>query len=70
MDQQRLFRLAPEAFHLQATYVAGEGWRCTAGLRRQGESWDDSPRVVYDHLTTPELLDVICACGEGLLLIA
>lgn len=69
MIQERLFRLAPEAMHLQATYVHGEGWRVAAGLRRQDESWDEVERVVYDHLTTPELVDVICAIGEGLLLV-
>ena len=61
MDQQRLFVLAPEAMHLQATYVAGVGWNLTIGMRRQDEEWRDSYRASYAHLSTDEMIDVACA---------
>lgn len=63
MDELRLFRLAPEAMHLQATYVHGQGWHLTFGMRRQDEQWSGSYRCTYTHLTTDELVDVI---GEEL----
>jgi hypothetical protein len=61
MIEPRLFVLAPEAFHCQATFVAGAGWRLRVGMRRQGESWSDAALTEYSHLSTAELLDVICA---------
>jgi hypothetical protein len=67
MTQQRLFRLAPVAFHLQASHIAGEGWTVTAGLRRGDESWADASREQYCSLTSEELADVICAVAESLL---
>jgi hypothetical protein len=67
MDQQRLFRLAPEAMFVTANYVPGEGWRLTASMRRQDEPWSSAYRVTYSHLTSPELSDVILSeFGEGL----
>lgn len=59
MTQQRLFRLAPEAMHIQATFVAGAGWHLTFVCRRQDEQWPEALRDTYDSLATPELLDVI-----------
>ncbi len=63
MEQIRLFTLAPEAMHLQATYAAGQGWHVSIGMRRQGEQWANSYRTTYTHLTTAELIDVV---GEEL----
>ena len=67
MDEPRLFRLAPEAMHLQATYVAGVGWHVTIGMRRQDEQWTGSYRATYTHLTTAELADVVCEELAGML---
>lgn len=58
--EPRLFRLAVEAGHLHFTHTGGEGWTLTILVRRGDESWDDSTRLIYTHLTTRELLDVIC----------
>ena len=67
MDELRLFRLAPEAMHLNATYVAGSGWHVTLGMRRQDEQWAGAYRATYTHLTTEELMDVICEeCSQML----
>lgn len=60
MDEPRLFRLAPEAMHLQATYVIGSGWHLSIGMRRQDEQWTGSYRATYTHLTTEEMVDVVC----------
>jgi len=65
--QPRLFRLAPEAMHCQASYVPGEGWQLTVGVRRQDEQWPDSARRTFSHLSTEELLDVLDACARCLL---
>lgn len=64
MPQQRLFHLAPEAMHIQASWVAAQGWHLSIGMRRQGEEWTGSYRATYQHLTTSELVDVI---GEELM---
>lgn len=60
MDQQRLFTLAVEAVALTAVHDGAAGWRLMITLRRQGESWADVERVDYSHMTTQELLDVVC----------
>lgn len=59
MLQQRLFVGAPETIHSHATWVAGAGWHLTIVVRLEGEQWPDSYRCDYDHLSTPELFDVI-----------
>lgn len=59
MIQDRLFRLAPEAMHLQATFVAGRGWHLSFVCRRQDEQWPEALRDTYDSLSTPELMDVV-----------
>lgn len=59
MSEGRLFVGAPEAMHVQATYVHGQGWHLSLGVRLAGERWDEAYRVTYTHLTTPELADVI-----------
>lgn len=61
MFQERLFRLAPCGVALTATFVGGEGWRLMLAVRRQDEAWPPSAREHYDHLSTVELYDVICA---------
>lgn len=60
MQQDPLFVGAPEAVHLMATYVHGEGWHLSFGMRRQYEEWGDVRRAVYSHLSTLEAIDVIC----------
>jgi hypothetical protein len=67
MTQLRMFRLAPAALHLQATFVPGEGWSLRVGMRRQDESWAEAYQAHYDHLSSEELADVICSESEGLL---
>jgi hypothetical protein len=59
MQQDRLFRLAPEALTLHAHYVGGSGWQLRVAVRAQGDQWSDEAWVHYDHLTTQELLDTI-----------
>lgn len=61
MQQDRLFRLAPEVVSFHAAFVGGEGWQVTIRMRRQGEHWDDAYEAHYSHLTTEELADVVCA---------
>lgn len=61
MQEPRLFRLAPEAMHLQATFVAGQGWHLSIAMRRGDESWTDAYKATYSHLSTPELADTICS---------
>jgi len=59
MQEARLFRLALEAIHLQATFIAGQGWHLSVGARRGDESWQEAYRANYSHLSTDELLQVI-----------
>jgi hypothetical protein len=61
MQEQRLFRLAPEAFTASAHFVPGEGWHCTVQMRRGDETWLDAYRADYDHLSTGELVDILDA---------
>ena len=63
MQQERLFRLAVEAMHLQCTFEGSSGWRLNVAYRRQDESWPDAYRVCYSHLSSTELAD---ALGEEL----
>lgn len=58
-EQERLFDGAPEAVILGAQWWPGEGWRLRVRLRRQFEDWMDARTTDYEHLTTPELLDVL-----------
>lgn len=62
MEQQKLFKLAPEAAVIQCHYRPGYGWSVVVRMRRQGEAWQDAYQVVHECLSTPELLDV--CCGE------
>lgn len=59
--QQRMFRLAPEAFTVSAHYVPAEGWTLALCVRRQAEQWSESTPNVYYALSTPELFDVLVA---------
>jgi hypothetical protein len=68
MSQQRLFVLAPEVFICQASFEPASGWRLSVGMRRQDELWSDAYRSVYSSMTSPELVDVICAEASGRLL--
>lgn len=61
LNEPRLFRLATEAMHLQASFVGGKGWHLTVVSRRQGEQWSESEQAIYSHLSTAELADVICS---------
>jgi len=66
MQEQRLFRLAPEAVIISAYYEPAEGWRLRAVVRRQDESWSEAGESLYWRMTSQELVDVICeeVCGR------
>lgn len=59
MDQLPLFKGAPEAMHLQCTWVHGAGWHFSLGVRGQFECWESARRVTYTHLSTEELLETL-----------
>jgi len=61
MRQSPLFVLAPENLILQAAHRGHDGWSLRVCMRRQGQSWDDAVTTDYSHLSTSELLDVLCA---------
>ena len=67
MQQDRLFRLAVEAGHIQFSHVPGRGWTLTMRVRRGQELWDESPVEMYEALTTVELLDTIYAALDAAL---
>lgn len=56
-------RWAPEAIVCQAHYEPGRGWAVYLRIRGGGQAWDEAPADLFDHLSTPELLDTI----EGVL---
>lgn len=60
MIQEPLFVGAPEAVHLQCTFVAGQGWHLSFAMRRADQSWAVVRRTSYTHLSTAEAIDVIC----------
>lgn len=60
-EQERLFRLALDALSVSARYVGGKGWEVVIQARRGAERWEEAEKRSYDHLTTPELMDVLCA---------
>jgi hypothetical protein len=60
MHGQQQLKLAPEAMHVQCTFRP-DGWQLTLIMRRQGQSWGDAYSATYDHLTTAELGDTLCA---------
>ena len=64
----RLLKGAPESVQVAAQYVAGHGWCCSIGVRRQFQSWAEASRGEYEYLTTEELVDVLnAALGVELL---
>lgn len=67
MQQERLFRLAPEAVTLSAHFVPGQGWSATWSVRRGDEQWSDAYRADYSSLSSAELVDVIEAEASELL---
>ena len=60
MQQEPLFVGAPEAMHLQCTFVGGQGWHLSFAMRREGEQWENVRRTEYTHMSTAEAIDVIC----------
>lgn len=64
MGQERLFRCAVDALSMSARYHGGHGWELVIQVRRGEERWEAAEKQTYDHLTTPELADVICAALE------
>lgn len=63
--QERLFRLALEAVHVQMQFEVARGWKLVVGARRGDEEWPDAERREYTHLSTPELVDVLeCELGR------
>lgn len=61
METMRLFRLAPEAVSVSAHFVPREGWTLTVVVRRGDETFEEAHRETYGCLSTPELVDVLCA---------
>jgi len=61
MGQERMFRLAVDALSVSARYHGGHGWEVVIQVRRGEEKWEDAEKRAYDHLSTPELADVLCS---------
>lgn len=59
--QEQLFRLAHEGMSINAYFEHGQGWRLILRFRRGDESWQDTARQDFSHLSTAELADVVCA---------
>lgn len=60
MDGQiRLWATPPEALSISAHWDYPDGWRVVITMRRVDQSWQGAYRHAYDHLTTPEMFDVI-----------
>lgn len=59
--EQQLFEGSVEAVIIGATWVPGEGWQLRLQVRRQFQDWQDARTELYDHLSTPELVDVLDA---------
>lgn len=59
-SQQTRLRLgAPAALAVTAAYIHGEGWRVSIKCRHDQELWVDVTGVLYSHLSTAELADVL-----------
>lgn len=61
MGQERMFRLAVDAVSVSARYSGGHGWELVIQARRGEDRWEDAEKRTYDHLSTPELGDVLCS---------
>lgn len=61
MEQQRLYRLSVDALTISAHHELRKGWTLSIGARHGDETWAEVDWHKFDHLTTPELYDVICA---------
>jgi len=59
MNQQRLFRISPDAITISASFEHGAGWRVTFWSHARGVHETDSPSSRYDRLSTAELLQVV-----------
>jgi len=59
MEQQRLFRISPDAVTISASYEHGAGWRVTFWSHARGVHETDSPSSRYDRLSSTELLSVV-----------
>lgn len=59
MGQERLFRCAVDALSASARYHYGHGWELVLQVRRGEERWEEAEKRTYDHLSTPELADVL-----------
>lgn len=58
MDQQRLFRLAPDAITFTARFEH-PGWTLNVHVHVPGEEAADAYHATYELLSTSELFDVI-----------
>lgn len=65
--QPRLFVTAVEAGNMQVLHEGHLGWSVHVKVRRQGDTWVDTPATFYGGLSTEELFDVICAEWANLL---
>lgn len=59
--QMRLMRGEAEALTLTAHYEPRCGWTFRLRLRHTLETWPEATDDRYDHLTTEELYDTLCA---------
>lgn len=60
-DPARLVAGEPEGVTASAHYVIGEGWKLSLTVRRQFQDWRNASAGHYSHLTTEELVDVLCS---------
>jgi hypothetical protein len=66
--QDQLFKLAVEAFAIDARRSLSGYWELRVRARRYGESWSGSRNELYANLSTDELVDVVAVeVATGLL---
>lgn len=69
MQQERMFRLAPEGLSVSAFFAGAEGWHCIIRVRLGDETWSETEPIACSHLTTSELVDFIEATLHSELLL-
>lgn len=57
--QMHISDLALDAIVIQANYRPGKGWDLSVQSRRNGDTWAQSPRHLYEYLTSDELAQVV-----------
>jgi hypothetical protein len=64
--QETLWVLAYEGLTVNAWRDAWGRWEARVKIRRGDEKWSDVAADLYEHLTTPELVDVLGAVADQL----